>query len=263
MSSLDVSATGMHVSQVMIDVYSNNVVNSNTTGFKKSLAQIQDLPYIDKNRIGFSLGTGEDGNSVPVGFQIGLGAEVVGVRTVFTQGTVMQTDKELDLAIQGKGFFIFVDDNGDNFYSRDGAFSLNSEGQIVNSHGYLLSPEITVPEDAVKVLINRNGVVEASVVGEIDPVVLGQIELASFINEDGLYKVGGNLFAESNISGEPIILNFSDGNGVVLQGYLEASNADPISSITGLLQAQRGYEMCSKAFQVSVDVYKQINNIQT
>ncbi|MBQ4875288.1 MAG: flagellar basal-body rod protein FlgG [Rickettsiaceae bacterium H1] len=263
MSSLDIAATGMHAQQVMIEVISNDVVNSNTTAFKKAIAQFQDLPYINKNRIAFSPRSGEEKNIIPAGFQVGLGVEVIGTKRINTQGTLQETGKELDIAIEGKGYFTLIDDNGEIRYSRDGSFNINSEGEIVSSHGHLLFPEMIVPEEITQITITKKGEVRALTSTGTETITIGQIELAIFPNENGLTPIGANLFKANESAGEPMILTPTQANaGEILQGYLESSNADPITLVTELLRAQRGYEMCNKAFQVSADVYKQISNIQ-
>lgn len=264
MTSLDVSATGMHAQQLMIDVISNNIANTNTTAFKKMMAEFTDLPYMDKAKINVPPNSTEEETSIPTVFQVGLGVEVSATNRINTQGGLLETNRELDVAIQGKGYFTLANENGDIAYSRDGVFSTNAEGMLINSSGYFLSPEIIIPENSTKVLITKDGKIESLIADDIDPVILGQIELAIFSNENGLRSLGANLFTESNTSGPPILLSPSESNaGNLFQGYLESSNADPITLMTELLRAQRGYEMCSKAFQVSADVFKQIHNIQT
>ncbi len=263
MSSLYIAATGMHAQQTMIEVISNNIANSNTTGFKRHMPQFHDLPYVDKSRVGYSE-YDEGNNRIPVGFQTGLGVEVVATNRAHTQGSLLETGRELDNAVYGKGYFILLDDEGEMVYSRDGSFLTNSNGNLVNTHGYLLAPDITIPDNVTKVNISKTGEVQIETDDTIEPISVGQIELALFTNDNGLHEVGGNLYKATNISGEPIILRPGENNaGSISQGYLESSNSDPVQMMTNLLRAQRIYEMCSKAFQIGADVQKQINNIQT
>ena len=264
MSSLYIAATGMHAQQSMIEVISNNIANSNTTSFKRHIPQFHDLPYIDKSRVSYSEDLGDEGNMIPVGFQTGLGVEVVATNRIHTQGSLLESGRELDNAIYGKGYFMFLDEDGEVVYSRDGAFQTNADGALVSTHGYLLAPEITIPDNVTQIIISKSGEVQIATDESVEPIVIGQIELALFPNENGLHEIGGNLYKETNISGDPIILRPGEHHaGEISQGYLESSNSDPVQMMTNLLRAQRIYEMCSKAFQVGADVQKQINNIQT
>lgn len=250
MKALGIAATGMLAQQNNVDVISNNIANANTTGFKSSRAAFQDLIYENVSREGAT--TSEQGTSAPVGIDIGLGVQTAGTIRLNTQGGLMATENSLDLAIDGKGLFVVNLPDGGQAYTRDGAFQLSAEGQLVTMQGYEADPGIVVPENTQNIEINEQGVVMAYVEGETTPVELGRLTLVTFTNEAGLRPMGNNLLEGTAASGDPVTGNPGDpGLGIVRQGYLENSNVNIIQQITDLISAQRAYEMNSKTIETA------------
>jgi flagellar basal-body rod protein FlgG len=250
MLSLDIGATGMLAQQMHVDVISNNIANMTTTGFKRQRPEFQDLIYQNMVRPGTS--TSDQNTLVPSGIQLGLGVKPGSVYRIHEQGSIEQTGNELDLAITGRGHFQIDLPSGETAYSRAGNFGVNAQGMIVTSQGYTVQPGITVPDDAISVEINSSGEVFAKISGQIEFQNLGQIQLASFVNNSGLEAIGGNLFLETESSGPATIGNpTDDGFGELLQGARENSNVDVVSEITNMITAQRAYEMNSKVIQTS------------
>ncbi len=250
MKALGIAATGMAAQQTNVNVISNNIANANTTGFKASRAAFRDLIYTTERREGVP---GAEGGSVaPVGLNVGLGVETAGTIRLSTQGGLIATSNDLDLAIDGKGYFAINRPDGGQVYTRDGSFQLSAEGQLVSLSGDELDPGIVVPERTVKVEIEEGGLVMAFVEDDPIPVELGRLNLVTFANEAGLRPIGNNLFELTNASGDPLPANPGDpGVGVIRQGYLEGSNVNIIQQITDLISAQRAYEMNSKVIETA------------
>lgn len=250
MRSLDIAATGLTAQQINVDAISHNLANMTTTGYKAERPEFQDLIYQNLRRVGSN--SSDTGTIVPTGVQLGLGVKTGAIYRNTEQGTVKSTEGPLDVAIQGKGYFQVELPDGQIAYTRNGAFKLNPNGEIVTMDGYVVQPAITVPEDAVDVSINASGEVEATLSGQVAPVNLGQFELATFINPPGLRSIGDNLTLETEASGDPILgVANEEGLGSILQGYLENSNVNPVSEITSLIVAQRAYEMNTKVITAS------------
>lgn len=253
MRSLSIAATGMNAQQTNLDVIANNIANINTTGYKRSRAEFSDLMYTTERAVGVSNLANE--STIPEGVIIGLGVRTAAVRKNNLQGSFIQTGHNFDLAIRGRGYFEIQDANGNTFYTRDGAFYINEDGQLATADGNLVQPVITVPNET-----GKNGVVTVSSDGRITyqpdadalPVEVGRLNMINFTNEAGLEPVGDNLFRETQASGAPIAGNPGEENyGTIMQGYLEASNVDPVKEITELISAQRAYEMNSKVIQAA------------
>jgi flagellar basal-body rod protein FlgG len=190
--------------------------------------------------------------TVPEGAQVGLGVRTAAIRSLQIQGAMTNTGNTLDLAINGRGWYQVTTPNGDTVYTRDGAFNTNAQGQLVTTDGYLVTPTITIPPTATSVTISQTGLVTATIAGTTTPTSLGQLTIANFINEAGLQALGSNLFQQTAASGQPTVGVPGDtAFGVLQQGYLEASNVDPVSEITNLISAQRAYEMNSKVIQAA------------
>lgn len=258
MRSLNIAATGMRAQQTNVDVISHNLANLTTTGYKRKRAEFQDLIYQNLERMGTN--SSDTGTIVPVGVQLGLGVKTGAVYRDHIQGTLKQTENALDIAIEGRGFLVVEDPNGENIYTRDGMMKLSPDGEIVTKEGYMVAPGIVVPDDAVSISINADGEVEVSLDGQVDPVNLGQLEMATFINEAGLESIGNNYYRETPASGDPIEgLPGEEGFGTLLQGYVENSNVDPVNEITGLIVAQRSYEMNSKVITASDEMLQALN----
>lgn len=258
MRSLNIAATGMQAMQMNVDVISQNLANINTTGFKRERPAFQDLLYQDQRRVGTN--SADSGTVVPTGIQLGLGVKTAAIYRSHAQGTVQLTENPLDLAIQGKGFFQVELPDGTIAYTRDGTFQLSPDGEVVTNDGYLVLPNIAVPQDATGVAVNSSGEVEVTLQGQVEPQNLGQLEVVTFINDPGLNAIGNNLYTESAASGDPIIgIAGEEGVGTILQGFLETSNVNPVTEITTLIVAQRSYEMNAKVISASDQMLQALN----
>lgn len=249
MRSLSTAGTGMLAQQTNVDVISHNIANMNTTAFKRQRAEFQDLLYQNVSRPGAATG-GE--TKVPTGIQIGAGVKTGGVYRIAEQGALQQTDNRYDIAVQGRGYFQVTLPSGETAYTRDGSFQLSDQGELVTADGYPVQPGITVPQEAVDVVISKTGEVQVKVAGSPDMQTVGQLQLATFVNEAGLEAQGGNLFLETAASGQATIANPGEpGLGMLSQGFVEASNVNPVSEITALITAQRAYEMNSRVVKTA------------
>ncbi|MEP9372696.1 flagellar basal-body rod protein FlgG [Mesorhizobium sp. KR1-2] len=250
MKALAIAATGMNAQQTNLEVIANNIANINTTGYKRARAEFTDLLYqVDRAQ---GVPNRANANVVPEGVSIGLGVKTAAVRNVHIQGSLTNTGNSLDMAITGKGWFEIEGADGQTLYTRAGAFNTNGTGQLVTVDGFPVQPAITVPTDAVEVIVNKSGQVFARIDGQMDLQELGQLTLANFANEAGLAPLGDNLFQETVASGPAAVGVPGDpGFGTVEQGYLESSNVDPVKEITELISAQRAYEMNSKVIQAA------------
>jgi len=259
MRSLFIATTGMMAQQKNIEVISNNLANSSTTAFKRQMAQFQDLIYQNQRRMGTQSAT--TGTVVPTGIQMGLGTKLAAVHRVTEQAPLTQTENPLDLAINGKGYFQIEMPDGEIAYTRDGTFKLNQDGQVVTNEGFLLLPGLIIPPEAIDVTVNRLGEMFIKLDNQVQLQQVGQIETVSFINPAGLEAMGGNLFIETQASGQPLIGIPSEQDfGEVVQGFVEASNVNPITEITNLITAQRSYEMNSKVISTSDEMLQTANN---
>lgn len=258
MRSLNVAATGIQAQQTHIDVISHNLANMTTTGYKRHRAEFQDLIYENQRRVGTN--SSDVGTIVPTGTQIGLGVKTAAVYRNHNQGTVTQTENAFDVAIQGRGFFQIELPTGEFAYTRDGSFQRSPDGDIVTNDGYLVSPNITIPEDATSVSINATGEVEVTIDGQVEPTNLGQFDMVTFINPAGLEATGNNMYKETEASGAPVVgLAADEGFGSILQGFLEQSNVNPVTEITNLIVAQRAYEMNTKVITASDEMLQALN----
>jgi len=261
MKALGIAATGMLAQQTNVDVISNNIANANTTGFKSSRAAFQDLVYQTVHREGAL--TSEAGTARPTGVDVGLGVHTAGTVRLNTQGGLVATENQLDLAIDGKGYFTVSLPDGSQGYTRDGSFQLSAQGQIVNLQGYEIDPGVNVPENTVNLEINESGLIMAYVENNPVPLELGRITMTTFTNEGGLKPLGNNLLAATTASGDPLAANPGDpGIGIVRQGHLESSNVNIIQQITDLISAQRAYEMNSKAIETADQMMSSANQIK-
>ena len=260
--ALQTASLGMSSQQLKVDNISNNLANVNTTGFKRSDIAFQDLFYQTLSSSSQGSSVNNPANDAPE-LQIGHGSRPVADTRNFMQGSLEETGNSMDMAIDGDGFFMIEKTDGSIAYTRDGDFNLNSTGEIVNSSGLPLADYIEVPEDAVGISISQDGVVTAQIDGEASPMDLGQIEMAKFINPAGLRAEGGNLFAETEASGPPMIgIPGMDGFGGIQQGYLEQSNVDIVNEMVSLITAQRAYETNSKMVQTAEDMMAMTNQIK-
>ena len=262
MRALAIAATGMSAQEQNLEVIANNVANINTTGFKRSRAEFTDLIYQTERLMGVS-NRGRDA-TVPEGAQIGLGVRTAAIRSVNLQGALTNTGNQLDLAVNGRGWFQVTTPNGETVYTRDGAFNTNANGQLVTMDGYQVNPSILVPQTATAFTVSQTGLVTATVPGQATPQTIGQLTIANFVNEAGLLALGGNYFQQTAASGQPTVGVPGDTSfGIIQQGYVEASNVDPVTEITNLISAQRAYEMNSKVIQAADQMSGTISNLRS
>ena len=259
MRSLFISATGMGAQQRQIDTVANNLANVNTNGFKRSRNNFQDLLY----QIDRAAGSPSSQNTtIPVGIHSGHGVKHISTEKIFTQGDMKNTNVELDLAIEGVGFFQILQPNGAIAYSRAGNFQRDQDGRLVTQDGFRVEPEIIVPQDARQVQIGLDGTVSVLVGEEALPTPVGTIQLARFVNPAGLVPLGKNLFSPSAASGNPVVENPGvNGMGSLSQYFLELSNVSVVDEMINMIVAQRAYEINSKAIQTSDDMLQTANNI--
>lgn len=247
--SLWIAKTGLDAQQMNIDVVANNLANVNTTGFKRSRAVFEDLLYQTLRQPG---ARSSQQSEIPSGLQLGTGVRPIATERIHTQGNLTQTGNPLDVAINGNGFFQITLPDGTTAYTRDGSFQLNSQGQIVTASGYAVTPAITVPANTVSITIGRDGVVSVQQAGSPTPVQIGQIQLASFINPAGLQSIGENLYLETAASGTPSTnIPGTNGLGVLNQAFLETSNVNVAEELVNMIQAQRAFELNSRAITAS------------
>lgn len=245
MRALQIAATGMSAQQTRVEVISNNLANMSTTGYNARRAEFSDLYYQQAVRPGTLTAT--DGTMVPAGVQLGLGVRPTAVSVMLAQGGLAQTSNDLDIAIDGNGYFEVTLPSGISAYTRDGGLKRSPDGLIVTSDGHPVAPGITIPADARSIAINADGEVFAYFNDQVEPENLGQFTLADFVNEKGLEAMGSNLFLETPASGAAqVALPGEQGLGLLRAGYLEESSVDPVREITELIKAQRGYELNSK-----------------
>jgi flagellar basal-body rod protein FlgG len=245
MKALQIAATGMAAQQMRVDVVSNNLANMSTTGYNARRADFADLHYQQLARPGTI--TAEDGTMLPTGIQIGLGVRPAAVSFIPQQGTLSATGGDLDLAIEGHGYIEVTLPSGLSGYTRDGALKRSADGLIVDSEGHQVAPGITIPDDARSLAINAGGEVYAYFNDQVQPQLLGQLNLVGFSNEKGLEAMGSNLFLETTASGPAHVGTPGvDGLGTLRQGYLEESSVDSVREVTELIKAQRGYELNAK-----------------
>jgi flagellar basal-body rod protein FlgG len=262
MRALAIAATGMSAQEQNLEVIANNIANINTTGFKRSRAEFTDLIYQTERLMGVS-SRGRDA-TIPEGAQIGLGVRTAAIRSVQIQGSLTNTGNALDLSINGLGWFEVTTPAGETVYTRDGSFNTNATGQLVTADGYLVTPPMLIPATATSVTVSQTGVVTANIPGQTTPQQIGQLTIANFVNPAGLQALGGNLFQQTAASGQPNVGVPGDTSfGIIQQGYLEASNVDPVSEITNLISAQRAYEMNSKVIQAADQMSGTISNVRS
>ncbi len=261
MKALNIAATGMMAQQLNVEVISNNIANLRTTGYKRQRAEFQDLLYQNLRRVGSE--SSDSGTTVPSGIQIGLGVKTASTYRIMGQGEMTTTEKPLDIAIRGEGMFQVQLPDGRTAYTRSGAFSLDANGLIVTQDGYQVQPGITVPDNSRQISINSQGQVEVFVGTETTSQIVGQLELARFINPAGLEAIGDSLFLETPASGTATTGNpNSTGFGDVVQGLLEGSNVNAVSEISDLITAQRAYEMNAKVISAADEMLRATSNLR-
>ena len=260
MRALHTAATGMMAQELNVQVISNNIANMRTTGYKRQRAEFQDLLYEHVSRVGSQ--TSAQGNVLPAGIELGSGVKAVGTPRLMTQGGLVQSGKDYDIAIRGEGFFKISLPDGRTAYTRDGSFELDAQGRLVTAQGNVVQPGITVPQNATSVVINAQGQVQVTLPGSTVANQLGQIELSVFINKAGLQGIGDNLYLETPASGAPQNgTPGNDGHGNLQQGSLEQANVEAVSEISDLIAAQRAYEMNAKVISAADQMLSATSNL--
>ncbi len=259
MRALYTAATGMMAQEKNVEVISNNIANMRTTGYKKQRVDFQDLLYQTYRRAGTT--TSDTGTIAPVGVEIGSGVKTAATPRIMSQGGVLPTDKEYDVAVRGEGFFRIEMPDGRIAYTRDGSFELNQDGVLVTVDGYQIEGGITIPEGATNISINAEGLVQVTVDGAVQDS--GQIQLSRFINKSGLESIGDNLFVETEASGAPLTDDpGGEGMGSLLQRHLEQANVNAVTEISDLIAAQRAYEMNAKVISAAEEMLQATSNMR-
>ncbi|MBT2970127.1 MAG: flagellar basal-body rod protein FlgG [gamma proteobacterium symbiont of Ctena orbiculata] len=255
--ALWIAKTGLDAQQTNMAVISNNLSNVNTTGYKRDRAVFNDLIYQNIRQVGAQ---SSENTELPSGLMVGTGVRVVATQKEHSQGNIVQTGNSLDVAIQGKGYFQVLHPDGNIVYSRDGTFSLTADGNIVTPNGYELQPAMTVPTNATSLTIGSDGVVSVLVSGNNTPTQIGQIELAYFVNPQGLEPIGDNLYRETNASGGVnTAIPGTDSTGTLIQAALESSNVNVVEELVNMIETQRAYEMNSKAISTTDEMLSYVN----
>ena len=259
MDALYTAATGMEAQEANMANLANNLANVNTSGFKKSRVEFEDLVYEQLATAGTSTSTTEED---PTGYEIGQGVRVAGTARDFSRGSMRATSAPLDLAIEGRGLFQVTLPSGETAYSRAGGFHLNADGLLVTAEGSAVEPQITIPPDAIAVSISKDGIVSATLANQSAPEQVGTIELALFQNEPGLRALGGNLFVVTESSGEPTVAApGTDGLGTVAQGFLEEANVNIAEEMVNMIRAQRAFEANAQVMRTADEMLQQINSL--
>ncbi len=257
-SALWVAKTGLDAQQTRMTVISNNLANTNTVGFKKGRAAFEDLLYQNVRQAGAQT---SQQNQAAVGLELGTGVRVTATERNFVQGNLLQTGNPLDIAINGRGFFQILLPDGSQAYSRNGAFQLSAEGQLVTDAGYELQPGITVPAGAQSLSVGNDGTVSVQLAGTAEPQVIGSLQIADFINPAGLQAVGENLYVETGASGPPTTgIPGLAGLGRLNQGALESSNVNVVEELVNMIETQRAYELNSKAISTVDQMLGYVSN---
>jgi flagellar basal-body rod protein FlgG len=258
MESLWIAKTGLDAQQTRMSVVSNNLANVNTNGYKKGRAIFEDLLYQNVSQAG---GATSQDTEQPTGLTLGTGVRVVATEKIYNQGTTVNTGNPFDLMISGRGFFQVLLPDGTQAYTRDGSFKIDSEGRLVTASGYEVQPSLTIPDGVTSVTVAADGLVQATVTGQVDPVTLGTLQIADFINPAGLQARGQNLLLETAASGTPQLGNPAiEGRGELVQGAVEGSNVNVVEELVGMIETQRAYEMNSKAISTSEQMLQYLNN---
>jgi flagellar basal-body rod protein FlgG len=247
--ALWISKTGLDAQQTNMAVISNNLANVNTVGFKRDRAVFEDLMYQNIRQVGAN---STQDTELPSGLMLGTGVRTVATQKQHSQGNIIQTNNALDVAVQGKGYFQVLHPDGSIVYTRDGQFALNADGQLVTANGYQVEPAVTIDANAVSITIGSDGIVSVLLAGNTAPTNAGQIELANFVNPQGLEPIGDNLFRETVSSGAPLTaIPGNDSLGTLNQGSIESSNVNVVEELVNMIQSQRAYEMNSKSISAT------------
>jgi flagellar basal-body rod protein FlgG len=257
--SLHAAATGMTAQETKLDTIANNLANANTTGYKRREAEFEDLLYQNLRAPAVNAA----GAAAPVGAQVGAGVRVVATSSSFSQGPIQQTGNPLDLAIEGNGFLAVTRRDGDIAYTRSGALKVDAQGRVTTSDGMAIEPPITVPTDATAITVSPDGIVSAVTAGQRAPTQLGQLQIVTFPNADGLTSLGHNLYTASASSGEPTSGPPGElGRGTILQGALEGSNVEVVNEMVALIRTQRAYELNSKIVSAADEMLRNATQVR-
>jgi flagellar basal-body rod protein FlgG len=257
--SLWIAKTGLDAQQTNLDVISNNLANAATAGYKRVKPVFEDLLYQTLRAAGGPTG-GQ--SQAPSGLQVGTGVRAGAAERMFLQGNLTQTGNPLDMAINGQGFFQVTLPDGQVGYTRDGNFSRDAQGQLVNQAGYVLEPGITIPVDALSITVSETGQVSVQLPGQVEPNQVGELQVARFVNQGGLASIGGNLLVETAASGAPTVgLPGTDGAGTLKQFFVEASNVNVAEELVSLIQAQRAYEVNARAVKASDEMLQRLGQL--
>ncbi|EAR63090.1 flagellar basal-body rod protein FlgG [Neptuniibacter caesariensis] len=255
--ALNVAKTGMTAQDTNLKVISNNLANVSTVGFKKDAVVFEDLMYQIRRQPGAQ--TAEEAQ-LPSGLQVGLGVRTVGTQKLFGTGEIEITEEAFDVAINGRGFLQVTLPNGDTAYTRNGQLHLNADNELVTPEGYQINPAITLPGEVVNFSISTDGVVEVVTAGNNTPTQIGQLQMADFVNPQGLQSLGQNLYQETGASGAPIISNPGEnGTGILVQGALEGSNVNSVQELVDMITTQRAYEMNSKVISTADEMLSYVS----
>ena len=257
--SLWISKTGLDAQQTQMDVISNNLANVSTSGFKRSRAVFEDLLYQTLRQPGAQ---SSQQTQLPSGLQLGTGVRPVATERIFTQGNLQQTSNNKDVAIQGAGFFQVLLPDGATAYTRDGSFQVDSQGQLVTSSGFVVQPALTIPVNTESITVGRDGTVSVTQSGSAQPIQVGSLQLATFINPAGLQAMGENLYVETAASGNANANTpGTNGAGLLSQGYVETSNVNVVEELVNMIQTQRAYEINSKAITTSDQMLQKLTQL--
>jgi flagellar basal-body rod protein FlgG len=257
--SLWIAKTGLEAQQLQMDVIANNLANVSTNGFKRARAVFEDLIYQTLRQPGAQ---SSQQTQLPSGLQLGTGVRPVATEKIFSQGNLQQTGNSLDMAIQGRGFFQVLLPDGTTAYTRDGAFQVDAQGQMVTSSGFSVQPSITIPADAINISVARDGTVSVTQAGSASPTQVGTIQVANFINSAGLQSQGENLYTETAASGTASInAPGTGGTGLLNQGFVETSNVNVAEELVNMIQTQRAYEINSKAISTSDQMLQRLTQL--
>jgi flagellar basal-body rod protein FlgG len=258
MRALNTAASGMAAQQTNVDVIAHNLSNVNTTGFRKQRAEFEDLIYQTIRTPG---GTTGEGQKLPTGIQIGEGVRLVSTTEMHHQGSLIQTESSLDIAIEGDGFFQITRPDGQLAYTRAGNFRIDAEGRMVTVDGYQIEPAISIPTNATSVTISPNGMVSVQVAGQNATQDVGQITLAKFVNPAGLLAIGRTMFMPTDASGEPLVAQpGTEGIGTLASGFLEASNVEVVQEMIDLIASQRAYEVNQRVITTADEMLQRVTD---
>jgi flagellar basal-body rod protein FlgG len=261
MKALYIASSGMAAQERNVEVISNNIANMRTTGYKRQRVEFQDLLYQAYQRAGAQ--SSDQGTQVPVGIEVGSGVRTSATPRIMSQGTVSPSDKQLDVAIRGSGYFAIQLPDGRTAYTRDGSFERNASGLLVNANGFQVQPGITIPDNANSLSISADGLIQAYIGTDSTPTQLGQLQLYRFANQEGLESIGDNNFVATAASGSPQAgTPNSDGFGDLMQGYLEESNVNAVTEIADLIAAQRAYEMNSRVISGADEMLSSVSQMR-